>query len=248
MESIAPLESLASLLQAGGKAAALTGAGMSTESGIPDFRSAGGIWDQFDPMEYAHIAAFRSDPEKVWQMLTELESIVLQARPNDGHRALAALERAGMLLGVITQNIDGLHQAGGSTTVVEFHGSGRTLVCLRCGARADAVSMRQQPRPPRCPSCQSIMKPDAVLFGEDIGADALRRANALVEACDVMLVCGTSTEVWPAAQLPQRARQRGALVYEFNLEACLPAPCVSERVLGPLGVTLPALVAEAGAT
>jgi len=215
---------------------------MSTESSIPDFRSPGGLWERFDPMEYAHIGAFQRDPAKVWQMLVELEAIVMAARPNAGHRALATLEQAGALMGIVTQNIDGLHQEGGSTEVVEFHGSGRKLVCLRCQHRASAEAMRERPRPPRCERCDTVMKPDAVLFGEAIPSDAMRRADALVEACDVMLVCGTSAEVWPASQLPEQARRRGAQVFEFNLESCLSGYTVTGRVLGPVGTTLPALV------
>ena len=183
------------LLQAR-KAIALTGAGISTESGIPDFRSAGGLWERYDPAEYATLGAFSRDPEKVWRMLAELEE-VLDARPNPGHVALAELEQAGLLAGIVTQNVDSLHQAGGSRNVIEFHGSGRTLSCTTCGAVYEQAALADKPRPPRCTAesseasgdsgsgrCGRILKPDVVFFDEQIPQRALMGAQQLVRGAD----------------------------------------------------------------
>jgi len=156
------VESAARLIQNGGETIALTGAGVSTESGIPDFRSRGGLWSRFDPMEYGTLGAFRRDPVKVWQMLAEL-LFVVDARPNRGHLAMAAMERAGLLRGVITQNIDCLHQKAGSRTVVEFHGSMETFSCLSCGAGLSLDTIRTAQLPPRC-ACGEVLKPDVVFF------------------------------------------------------------------------------------
>ncbi|MBW1660428.1 MAG: RNA polymerase subunit sigma, partial [Deltaproteobacteria bacterium] len=127
------LKRLAKDIFASKKTIALTGAGISVESGIPDFRSAGGLWSRYDPEEYAHIDGFRRDPVKIWNMLREIIAVIKEAEPNPGHRALAELEEMGYLSSVITQNVDGLHQAAGSRRVIEFHGTNRYLICLRCG-------------------------------------------------------------------------------------------------------------------
>ncbi|MCZ6690027.1 MAG: hypothetical protein O7H41_10520 [Planctomycetota bacterium] len=144
-------------------AVALTGAGISVPSGIPDFRSPGGIWEKFDPMEYATIDAFLRDPAKVWEFFVELDELLLGAEPNPAHEALARLEAIGLLDGVITQNVDNLHRQAGSKIVVEFHGSGRQLICPGCGGRRYPEPDMQIP--PVC-SCGQAMKPDVVLFGE----------------------------------------------------------------------------------
>ena len=206
------------LISAEGRAVALTGAGISVESGIPDFRSAGGLWDRFDPMEYATIDAFRARPEKVWEMIFSLEDLLIRAAPNPAHVALATLEEAGLLRGVVTQNIDNLHQRAGSSRVVEFHGNGRRLRCLSCGALQDAGEAGGTPgEPPRCP-CGEILKPDVVFFGEQIPHAALTGAAELLEGCRVMLVVGTSATVYPFASLPGAAASRGCTLVEVNLE------------------------------
>lgn len=226
-----------------GHAVALTGAGVSTESGIPDFRSPGGLWDRFDPFEFAHIDSFRRDPERVWEMLVELRGMVEGAKPNPGHVALAELEWAGLLDGIITQNIDGLHTRAGSKRVVEFHGNGAQLRCLRCDRLYDRGEVPAEPIPPRCQSCQTILKPDAVFFGEAIPARAISGSQELMRSARVLLVCGTSAEVYPAARIPMVAKTHGVVVCEFNLEASLASAFVDHRVAGPVGRTLPALVA-----
>jgi NAD-dependent deacetylase len=220
---------------------ALTGAGVSVESGIPDFRSKGGLWTKFPPEEYAHIQAFRRDPVKIWRMLAEMEAVLDGADPNPGHIALAELEEAGILDGIITQNIDGLHQEAGSEKVVEFHGSHRTLSCLACGGSYTRKEAQQRPTPPPC-DCGALLKPDVIFFGEMIPADALDFSNQWVQHCRVMLVAGTSAEVVPASQMPLIAKQRGAVVIEINVEPTLLTRSVTDIFLrGKTGEILPQL-------
>jgi len=200
---------------------ALTGAGISVDSGVPDFRSPGGLWERFDPMEYAHIQSFRANPCKVWEMLREMTGIVRDARPNAAHLALAEMERTGRLAAIITQNIDNLHQEAGSRRVIEFHGNGAKLVCLYCGQSFSAAEIEERATrdgqfPPRCPHDGHILKPSFVFFGEPIPMDAAADAHAEAENCDVMLVIGTSATVFPASGLPITARRAGARIIEIN--------------------------------
>lgn len=222
------------------KATALTGAGISVESGIPDFRSSGGLWTRFPPQEYATIQAFSSNPVKVWRMLAEVEKVLAAASPNPAHFALARLEEAGRLAGIITQNIDGLHQIAGSRRVVEFHGSHATLSCLYCGKGYGRGEVSGEA--PRC-GCGEVLKPDVILFGEAIPPKALAGSREL-SACDAMLVVGTSAEVAPASLVPSAARRAGALIIEINLEPTALTPTVTDVFLkGRAGEVLPKLVA-----
>ena len=209
---------------------ALTGAGISVESGIPAFRGSQGLWDRYDPMEFAYIGAFLADPGKVWRMLVELEDTVAQARPNPGHLALAELESMGHLRAVITQNIDGLHQAAGNKNVIEFHGNGRRLICLSCHKTYPPEIVNPVALPPRC-TCQGILKPDVVFFGEPIPLEASQRAFEEVRTCDMMLVVGTSAVVAPASNLPYLAKKQGALIVEINLEKTHLSDTISDYVL-----------------
>jgi NAD-dependent deacetylase len=187
----------------------LTGAGISTESGIPDFRSATGIWAEVDPFEVASIQAFVADPERVWEFYRGRIHSLLEAEPNAGHVAIAELERRGYVDAVVTQNIDTLHVRAGSREVVEVHGSIRTAVCLDCHGSAglDEVLEQLEERPaPRCDQCGAVLKPGVVLFGELLPADAIERATELARAADLMLVVGSSLEVWPIAGLPLEAQ------------------------------------------
>jgi NAD-dependent deacetylase len=180
----------------------LTGAGISTESGIPDFRTAGGIWEQYDPAEVANIDALRSEPAKVWEFYALRLGVLAGAEPNDGHRALAELEEQGWIGAVITQNVDGLHQRAGSRDVVEMHGSLREAECVHCAVRVrmeDAVA--SLPLPP-CPECGEILKPGVVMFGELLPAQAIERAQGLAAEAGLLLVVGSSLEVHPVAALP----------------------------------------------
>jgi NAD-dependent deacetylase len=195
---------------------ALTGAGISIESGIPPFRGKGGLWERFDPMEIAHIDAFMRDPAKVWNVLVkEMKAIVDAAQPNDGHKGLVKLETMGKLKTVITQNIDGLHQAAGSTDVIEFHGNFAWQRCMNCSRKYETSKVDISVIPPLC-SCGGILRPDAVFFGELISTDAMWRARQAASDCDLMLVIGTSAIVQPACMMPVYAKQSGAKVVEIN--------------------------------
>ena len=228
------------------KTIALTGAGISVESGIPDFRSAGGLWSKYDPEEYAHISAFRADPAKVWQMIKEMMELVLGAEPNPAHIALAELEQMGLLNSVITQNVDGLHQRGGSKEVIEFHGSNQWLICLQCGYRQEAASFSFEVIPPPCPQCNAILKPDVVFFGEPIPWEAQSRSFEEASSCDLVLVIGTSAVVYPAAGIPTSAKQSGAKIVEINMEPTPLTGYISDYLIqGAAGTILPEIVEEA---
>jgi NAD-dependent deacetylase len=216
MKTSTPAE-MAELLKNAKIAVALTGAGISVESGIPSFRGAHGLWTRYNPTEYAHIQAFRNNPAKVWKLLRELEDIIAQARPNPAHSALAALEKMGRLQAVITQNVDNLHQEAGSQNVIEFHGNARRFVCLGCGRSFDPQTLDFNQTPLYCP-CQGLIKPDIIFFGEEIPPAANRAAFELAEACDLMLVIGTSAAVMPANYLPYTAKNHGARIVEINPE------------------------------
>lgn len=198
-------------------AAALTGAGISVQSGIPAFRGAQGLWRKYDPMEFATIEAFLRDPAKVWTMFAEMIAVLRDARPSPAHTALAELERMGVVKAVVTQNIDMLHQAAGSSRVIEYHGNASTLVCLECGRRYPSRERIAGGIPPRC-DCAAILKPDVVLFGEPIPSRAQEEAEEEVRRCGVLLVIGTSAQVSPACDLPLIAKRAGATVVEINPE------------------------------
>lgn len=227
------------------KTIALTGAGISVESGIPDFRSAGGLWSKYNPEEYAHISAFQSDPAKVWQMIKEMMELVLGAEPNPAHTALAELEQMDLLSSVITQNVDGLHQRGGSKEVIEFHGSNQWLLCLQCGYREEAASFSFEVIPPPCPQCSAILKPDVVFFGEPIPWEAQSRSFEEASSCDLVLVVGTSAVVYPAAGIPTSAKQSGAKIVEINMEPTPLTGYISDYLIqGAAGTILPQIVEE----
>ncbi|MBI5017665.1 MAG: NAD-dependent deacylase [Deltaproteobacteria bacterium] len=225
----------AEVLSARGRVVVLTGAGISVESGIPDFRSEEGLWTRYDPYEYATVSAFRSEPRKVWRMLAEMEQVLDRARPNPAHAAVARLEAAGVVEGVITQNIDGLHQAAGSRNVVEFHGCHRTLTCLACGRAFGRDEVRSRGVPPPC-DCGALLKPDVIFFGEEIPSRALEESHRLVRACRVLLVVGTSAEVAPASHMPWLAKRAGAIVVEVNLRpSAITATITDLHLAGPAG-------------
>jgi len=233
---------LAEMILRSSKTIALTGAGISVESGIPDFRGAGGLWAKYNPMEFAHIDAFLRDPAKVWEMLLELDQLIHGARPNAAHRALAEMETRCRFGSVITQNVDNLHQQAGSSRVVEFHGNGNRLRCLACDAVLDRESLTFSKLPPRC-ACGGLIKPDVVFFGEPIPAYAFREAFAEAESCDLMLVVGTSAVVEPASLLPWTAKRVGASVVEVNLEETALTHSVADlSIQGRAGDLLPAVL------
>ncbi len=198
------------------KTIALTGAGISVESGIPDFRSAGGLWERFNPIEYGTIGAFQANPEKVWQMLQEVSYLLASARPNPAHKGLGRLQELGLLHTIITQNVDYLHQEGGATRVIEYHGNAKTLACIWCNQRYDSDELGGQ-IPPKC-SCGKILKPDVVFFGEPIPIRALQESYELASSCRALLIVGTSGEVAPANTIPETAKRAGATIIEVNVE------------------------------
>lgn len=210
-------EELAELLYNSLTAVALTGAGISVDSGIPSFRGASGLWTRYDPLEYAHIQAFLSQPVKVWKMLLEMAEIIRRARPNPAHYALAELEQLGKLAAVITQNVDNLHQAAGSRQVIEYHGNARRYLCVLCRRRFREEELDFSQLPLFCP-CGGLIKPDIVFFGEEIPQEANRSAFNLAETCDLLLVVGTSASVMPASYLPYVAKNHGAIIVEVNPE------------------------------
>ncbi|MBD0329736.1 MAG: NAD-dependent deacylase [Thermoleophilia bacterium] len=242
----AGVERLAALLLERQPAVALTGAGISTESGIPDFRSPGGLWAKFDPLEYGSIDAFRDDPEKVWRFYAPRFAVLTEAQPNEGHHALAELERRGLLRAVVTQNIDLLHARAGSAEVVEVHGSIATSSCPRCGLRhtlgqvlpmvADGV--------PRCTACAAVLKPDVVFFGEPLPPAAMARTSALAREARLLLVVGSSLEVYPVAGLPFATLAAGGTLAIVN-RGPTPADDDAEvRIDGAAGSVLAAVLDE----
>lgn len=226
-------------------AVALTGAGISVESGIPPFRGKGGVWEKIDPMEYATIEAFVRDPAKVWHgLIKEMNTVVGSARPNAAHLSLARLEQLGIVKTVITQNVDGLHQKAGNTDVIEFHGNFAWQRCMDCRRRRPTADISLEEIPPRC-DCGGIYRPECIFFGEMIPPQHLSRSQALASSCDVMLVIGTSAVVQPAAYIPVLAKQSGAVVIEINAEATPLTEQVSDyRIEGSAGEVTTRIVTE----
>jgi NAD-dependent deacetylase len=244
MRAVGTAAELASLIRARGPAVVLTGAGMSTESGIPDFRSASGIWADVDPFEVASIDAFRRDPLRVWRWYGPRIAGLLAAEPNAGHVALAALERAGHVRAVVTQNIDLLHARAGSRDVVEVHGSISRCSCLACGgeeALAGILAQLETREAPLCSTCAEIVKPGVVMFGELLPADAMERAERLARETGLLLVVGSSLQVWPVAGLPGDTVAAGGALAILNLEET-PYDASAELVVrGPSGSALDAV-------
>jgi NAD-dependent deacetylase len=205
---------LAGLLREAERAVVLTGAGISVPSGIPDFRSPGtGLWEKVDPMEVAHIDAFRRDPDRFWGFYGQRFASLRDKRPNRAHEIVAELERRGLVRGVITQNVDRLHRLAGSERVVEVHGSIDSAVCLECGGHVGVDRILELidsgVQTPECEACVAPLKPDVVLFGELLPMDAMAEAEALASEADLMLCVGSSLEVFPVASLPAVAMESG---------------------------------------
>jgi NAD-dependent deacetylase len=240
---------LARLISENQPCVALTGAGVSTESGIPDFRSPTGLWAEFDPLEYASLPAFRADPRKVWRFYKPRIAMLTEAEPNAAHRALAALEAAGLVEAVITQNIDVLHERAGSRDVIEVHGSIRTASCPRCArsyAREDVAAMLAESEAPECRDCGAVLKPDVVFFGELLPAERIDRAFELARRAALLLVVGSALEVHPVAALPEETLAAGG---RLAIVSKGPTP-YDERALkieGSAGEVLAAVAEEIGA-
>lgn len=218
---------------------ALTGAGISTASGIPDFRSAHGLWKTYDPSIYAHINTFNEEPALVWELALQLFNTANETEPNPAHNALAAMEKAGLLHGIITQNIDNLHQRAGNRCVMNFHGSAENAMCISCRI-TETISGSTIPV---CRSCGKIMKPGFTLFGETVPPDAFLESRNLASYSDVFMVIGTSAVVQPAAELPFIAKANGAYIIELNREATGLTNYITDCFIqGPVEETLPELV------
>ncbi len=230
-----------------GPCVVLTGAGVSTESGIPDFRSPGGLWAHLDPLEYGSLEAFRRDPHKVWSFYKPRVAILTEAEPNAAHRALAELERLGFVRAVVTQNIDLLHERAGSHEVVEVHGSIRTASCPGCGERhslATVLELLADADAPACPACGELLKPDVVFLGELLPEAAIDRAFQLARATRLLLVVGSALEVHPVAGLPLETIGAGGQVAIVNRGPTALDDRATLRIEGSAGEVLPA-VAEA---
>ena len=228
----------------------LTGAGVSTESGIPDFRSPGGLWAQFDPLDYGSVEAFGADPGRVWRFYAPRFAMLTEAEPNDAHRALAELERRGLVRAVVTQNIDLLHERAGSKEVVEVHGSIRTSSCPLCGVRCPLAQVlpliEAGDGAPRCPSCSAVLKPDVVFFGELLPEREIERAFELAREARLMLVVGSSLEVHPVAGLPTETLAAGGKLAIVNRGPTPVDARASLRIDGSAGEALCAVVAALG--
>lgn len=234
---------------------ALTGAGISVESGIPDFRSPGGLWTVYPAEEYATYDVFIRDAPKAWKLYREIGKTVEGAKPNPAHFALARLEEAGRLQGVVTQNIDGLHQASGSKNVIEIHGDHQHLQCVHCNSTIPVVREHfTDNNVPECAKCSKPLKPNVVLFGEAVRH--MEEIVALVTTCDLVLVVGTSALVAPANSVPALVKKAGGLIFEFNMEKTALTEGMDAffgmldaesdyLFLGPAGETLSAFVDKA---
>ncbi len=233
-------------------AIALTGAGLSVESGIPSFRGADGLWTRYGQPSNLSYRAFASDPKAWWESRLrdeatpgnptyDLKAAVDQATPNGGHVAIAKLEELGLLFAVITQNVDGLHTKAGSKSVLEIHGNRNYLRCLGCGSRKRREGYAMGSLPPKCAECGSAIKLDTVMFGEPIPRSTLDACIEEVEKCDAMLLVGTSGAVNPAAQFPRVARERGARIIEVNPAATELSATAHVTLSGPAGEILPGM-------
>lgn len=246
----AGLTEVLSVCQNAKKIVALSGAGISVASGISDFRSPGGLWSVFNPDEYATLAVFQHDPEKAWRLYRALGRELAGKQPNAAHRTLSELEARGGLSGIVTQNVDNLHQQAGSRLVLEIHGDHHHLQCLVCD-RLEPVTDEhyEMAEVPSCTFCNYPLKPNVVLFGEPVRR--LREIERLMDGCDLLFVIGTSAQVYPAAGLPLTVKQNSGAIIEFNYEQSLRSgypggitAITDYFIRGDVAVTLPLLIAE----
>jgi NAD-dependent deacetylase len=257
---------ITSILKKGG-IVCLTGAGISHESGIPTFRGKGGLWETYDPETYANyqglVSIFRRDPEKLVGFISDFYNILLRSKPNNAHFSLSCLEKSGLLKGVITQNIDDLHQQSGTRSVVELHGNAFRVRCQGCqaalklekdrikemvslletvkGSRIDILKILSR-YCPRCVKCKQRFRIDIVLFGEQLRENDLDRSRELLNDCRVLLVVGSSLSVYPAASLPGYAKAAGAKIIEINPQASALSDICDYRIIGAAEDVLPEIV------
>ncbi|MDQ3911237.1 MAG: NAD-dependent deacylase [Actinomycetota bacterium] len=238
-----PSELLGALREAE-RVVALTGSGVSAESGVPTFRDAQtGLWERYDPQELATPQAFARDPRLVWEWYEWRRGLVAEAEPNPGHEALAGLESRIPGFTLITQNVDGLHQKAGSRRVIELHGN---IMRSKCSAEGVIVEeYENEETPPRCPRCGAFLRPDVVWFGEMLPFEALTEASEAAGGCELLLSIGTSSLVYPAAALPREALENGATLVEINPTGTPLTPLVDFALRGRAGEVLPRLLARA---
>ncbi len=243
------LARLSRMIERARRAVVFTGAGISTESGIPDFRSPGGVWDRYKPISFQDFMASDDMRREYWRRKFAVDPVIARARPNRGHRAVARLVADGPVAAVVTQNIDGLHQASGvpAGRVIELHGNGTYAACLECGARHELEPLRaafaERGDVPACGACGGVVKPATISFGQPMPERAMASAERETAACDLFMAIGTSLVVYPAAGFPAMARRRGAALAILNRE---PTPLDSEASL-VLNLEIgPALGAVAG--
>ena len=210
------IEIVADLIKKSKYAIGFTGAGISVESGIPPFTGAGGLWNKYDP-KFIELSFFYSNPKKSWEEMRKIFfNSMGTAQPNKAHEVFADMEKKNMLKGIITQNIDGLHQAAGSKNVVEFHGTINTLACIDCNLRYKLTEIDISNDIPRCPSCNGVLKPDFVFYGEGINKNNYDKSLLMANKADLVIIVGTAGQVMPACYLPFTAKSNGAKIIEVN--------------------------------
>ncbi len=241
MTTLHQIEPLTEKIRIASRAVAFTGAGISTESGIPDFRSPGGVWSKYQPVPFDEFVASQEARRRFWRMRREAYDAFAGARPNEGHRALANLEAAGRLAAVITQNIDGLHQQAGSRRVLELHGTAREVACLDCARRYRDSEIQQRlvggVDVPTCDECGGWLKSATVSFGQVLPADVLAESARLARESDLFLVIGSSLVVQPAASLPVLARDAGAVLAIVNRDPTPLDDAADFVIRAPIGET-----------
>lgn len=241
------IEQFADLILQADKIVALTGAGMSTESGIPDFRSPEtGLWSKLDVDEFASINSYIDHPEKNLETMLELGTTIFRAKPHAGHKALTRLQKLDKLEAVLTQNIDGLHQKAKTKNVVEFHGNVNESICMDCGKVYPITRLINQvireSRRPKCQNCGGLLKPNAVFFGEMLDSEILRKADEYVALCDLLIVLGSSLVVYPVAFYPSKAASSGSDLAIINIQPTEVDPYAEVVIHGKIGEYLPKIV------
>jgi NAD-dependent deacetylase len=228
------IKTLATDIQNAQNIVAFTGAGISAESGIPTYRGEGGLWTKYDPSKYASISYFLQNPSYYWNFFKDVRYPILKkVKPNKAHLALFEMENAWNLKTVITQNIDGLHQEAGSSSVIELHGTTQTIICMDCSRKytiGEAFTKLERQIPPLCTKCSGILRPDVIFFGEMLDPEILRDAYAAAASCDFLLAVGSSLVVYPAADIPLRAKQAGAKLAIINIDST-PLDSVADYVI-----------------
>ncbi len=235
------MEKAVEIMKNARKLVVLTGAGVSAESGIPTFRGKDGLWKNFRAEDLATPWAFQRDPKTVWEWYDWRRGIIARAKPNPGHYAIKELEDLFPEFLLVTQNVDGLHRRAGSRKVVEIHGNLWRVFCVDCGKKGELLDVPLKEIPPRC-SCGGLLRPDVVWFGESLDPALLQQVYDALSRCDVLLVCGTSGVVQPAASFPSYAKGSGAKVIEVNVERTPISTVADVTLIGKSGEILPKIV------